>query len=103
MSMSEQPNQTEQSALTPQELRQRMLEELEVSKQVIEEISDEELEAVAGGASAVRISADVFHDAAERFPTFLDKAKSLGSAIFHDKTLQAGVAGASASGLVMGT
>src|SRR5579884_971027 len=91
MSMSEQLDQTEQSAMTPQELRQHMLEELEASKQAIEELSDEELEAVAGGG----------------FSTIITRGyavtRQVASGLFHDKTLQAGVAGASASGLVMGT
>ena len=47
--MSDQPNQTTQPAQHPRELRQQMLEQLETSKQAIEELSDEELEEVAGG------------------------------------------------------
>jgi hypothetical protein len=46
--MSEQMNQAEQNTVSPQELRERMLEELEASKQAIAELSDEELEDVAG-------------------------------------------------------
>jgi hypothetical protein len=47
--MSEQTNQAEQNAMSAQELRERMLEELEASKQAIADLSEEELEAVAGG------------------------------------------------------
>ncbi len=47
--MPDQPNQTTQPAQSPQELRQQMLEQLDVRKKTIEELSDEELEEVAGG------------------------------------------------------
>jgi hypothetical protein len=47
-------NQSEnemQQTQTPEEVRQRMLTELEANQQAITELSDEELEAVAGGFS----------------------------------------------------
>ena len=43
--MSRQP---ENEVLTPQELRQALVSRLEASKQMISELSDEELEAVTG-------------------------------------------------------
>lgn len=43
--MSKQP---ENEALTPQQLRQALLSELETSQQTLVELSDEQLEAVAG-------------------------------------------------------
>ena len=42
-------NQPENEALTPQELREALLAELEASQQVIAEFSDEQLEEIAGG------------------------------------------------------
>ncbi len=47
--MSDQPGQPVQSTQSPEGLRQLMLEQLDASKQAIEELSDEELENVAGG------------------------------------------------------
>lgn len=47
--MSEQTTRDEQNPMTPQELRERMLEELEAGKKAIADLSEEELEAVAGG------------------------------------------------------
>ena len=49
--MSNQPENEKQQTLTSEEVRQHMLSEIEVSKQEIAELSDEELEAVAGGFS----------------------------------------------------
>jgi hypothetical protein len=50
--MSNQPeNEMQQSeTITPQELREALLSELEASKQAIAELSDEQLEEIAGGA-----------------------------------------------------
>ena len=45
--MSDQP---EHKKLQPQELRQSLLSELDASQQAITELSDEQLEQVAGGA-----------------------------------------------------
>ncbi len=50
--MSDQTSQPAQSTPTSGELRQRMLEQLDASKQAIEELNDEELENVAGGGLA---------------------------------------------------
>jgi bacteriocin-like protein len=47
--MSDQSMQQVLSALTLQELRQRMLNLLEAGKKVIEELNNEELETVTGG------------------------------------------------------
>jgi lactobin A/cerein 7B family class IIb bacteriocin len=47
--MSEQTTRDKQNPMTPQELRERMLEELEAGKKAIADLSEEELEAVAGG------------------------------------------------------
>jgi vacuolar-type H+-ATPase subunit H len=43
-------NQPESKTLTPEEIRQAILNELEASQQEIAEISDEQLEEIAGGA-----------------------------------------------------
>jgi hypothetical protein len=50
--MSNQPeNEMQQSeTITPQELREALLSELEASKQAIAELNDEQLEEIAGGA-----------------------------------------------------
>jgi hypothetical protein len=50
--MSNQPeNENQQSqTVTPQELREFLLAELEASKQAIAELSDEQMEIIAGGA-----------------------------------------------------
>ena len=42
-------NQPENGVLTPQELRQTLLNELETSQQAITALSDEQLEEIAGG------------------------------------------------------
>ena len=47
--MPEQSQQQAQSAPTSQELRQRLLDQLEANKKAIEELNDAEVEAVAGG------------------------------------------------------
>src|SRR5689334_20753623 len=47
MNMSKQPEQENQQ--TPQEMRQALLAELEAGEQAIAELSDEQLEEVAGG------------------------------------------------------
>jgi hypothetical protein len=49
--MSNQSENEMQQALTPEEVRQHLLTELETNQQAIAELSDEELEAVAGGFS----------------------------------------------------
>jgi hypothetical protein len=51
--VSEQSNQQEQPTQSSQELRQRMLDQIETEKKALDELSDEELEAVAGGFQAV--------------------------------------------------
>src|SRR5205807_922204 len=89
--MSEQSNQTEQSTMTSQELRQRILEELEASKQAIEELGDEELENIAGGTfaeAAAKVGKFIFHD----------KKNSV-----HDKTLQTTFGGGVAAAIGVGT
>lgn len=47
--MSNQPENEIQQSLTPEEVRQYALDELEASKQVIKGLSDEELEEITGG------------------------------------------------------
>jgi hypothetical protein len=47
--MSDQHNETVQSTQIAEELRQRILEQLDTSKKEIEELSEEQLEAAAGG------------------------------------------------------
>jgi hypothetical protein len=42
-------NQPENETLTPQEVRQTLLSEIEASQQAIAELSDEQLEEIAGG------------------------------------------------------
>jgi hypothetical protein len=49
--MSNQPENEMQQTLTPEEVRQYLLAELEASKQVVAELSDKELEEAAGGAA----------------------------------------------------
>jgi hypothetical protein len=48
--MTDQSNQTSQGALNAQELRQFLLDQLSAEQKVIEELSDEELETIAGAA-----------------------------------------------------
>jgi hypothetical protein len=45
-------NQPENGVLTPRELRQTLLNELEISQQAITALSDEQLEEIAGGRGA---------------------------------------------------
>ena len=47
--MSNQPENEIQQTLTPEEMRQFLLAQVESSRQEIEELNEEELEAVAGG------------------------------------------------------
>lgn len=47
--MSNQPEQANQQSQTSEEVRQHLLTQIEASKQAIDELSDEELEGVAGG------------------------------------------------------
>lgn len=47
--MSNQPENENQQTVTPEEVREYLLAELEASKQTIAELSDEQLEEVAGG------------------------------------------------------
>ena len=49
--MSNQSENEMQQTLTPEEVRQHLLTELEADQQAIAELSEEELEAVAGGFS----------------------------------------------------
>jgi arginyl-tRNA synthetase len=42
-------NATENEKLTPQQIRESLLQEIEASKQIICELNDEELEEIAGG------------------------------------------------------
>jgi bacteriocin-like protein len=49
VNMSNQPKKIEQQTQASEELRQRILAQLEDSKQSIEELSDQELEAISGG------------------------------------------------------
>ncbi len=48
--MSDQMANENQQNMTPEEVRQQLLAELEISQQAITELSDEQLEEVAGGA-----------------------------------------------------
>ena len=56
--MSQQP---ENEALTSQELRETLLSEIEVSQLAMSELSDEQLEEVAGGVSNTRLAIDSFY------------------------------------------
>ena len=49
--MSDQPENEMQQTVTPEEVREAMLAELDASKQTIEELSDEELESIAGAGA----------------------------------------------------
>jgi hypothetical protein len=55
--MSNQPENENQQYVTPEEVRQFLLTELDASKQVIEELSDEQLEEVAGGGLSIYLKA----------------------------------------------
>jgi hypothetical protein len=48
--MSNQPENEQTEIMTPEEVRQYVLAEIDATKQVIAELSEEELEEVAGGA-----------------------------------------------------
>lgn len=48
--MSNQPENEMQQILTPEEVRQSLLAEIEASKQAIQELSDKDLEEAIGGA-----------------------------------------------------
>ncbi len=52
--MSNQPEQENQQTATPQEMRQALLAELEAGEQAIAELSDEQLEEVAGGGGGLK-------------------------------------------------
>lgn len=81
--MLNQPDQVTQSTATPEELRQVMLDTIDVEQKAIEELSDEELEMVAGGLTLFRQSSggsegsqgEVFHDAQPNFPP-MDRLKA---------------------------
>jgi hypothetical protein len=47
--MTNQPENEMQQNMTPDDVRQQLLAEIEAGKQAITELSDEDLEAVAGG------------------------------------------------------
>ena len=49
--MSDQPENGNQQTITPEEVRQALLTELDASKQAIEALSDEELEAITGAGA----------------------------------------------------
>ena len=51
--MTNQPENENQQTVTPEEVRQSLLAELEASQQAISELNDEELEEVAGGAGLI--------------------------------------------------
>jgi hypothetical protein len=50
--MSNQPENEQTEIMTPEEVRQYVLAEIDATKQAIAELSEEELEEVAGGAFA---------------------------------------------------
>src|SRR5690242_13505694 len=56
ITMSNQPENEMQQTPTPEEVRQYALAEIEVTKQVITELSDEELEEIAGAALGAQLS-----------------------------------------------
>ena len=61
--MLNQSDQVTQSAVTPEELRQAMVDAIDVEQKAIEELSDEQLEEIAGGGWATgpaRAAAVVF-------------------------------------------
>ncbi len=51
--MSDQAENENQQTVTPEEVRQSMLAELDASQEAIAELSDEELEEVAGGVGGI--------------------------------------------------
>jgi hypothetical protein len=51
--MFNQPENENQQSVTPEEVRQSLLAELDASKQAIEELSDEQLEEVDGGVGSL--------------------------------------------------
>lgn len=66
--MSNQPeNEMPQpNTMTPQELREALLAELEAGKQIIAELSDEQMEAITGGAlpdAVAEVHGAILHDA----------------------------------------
>jgi hypothetical protein len=54
MSNQAEPDQQQPETVTSQEVREYLLAELEASQQAISELSDEQLEEVAGGAGVVQ-------------------------------------------------
>lgn len=52
--MPDQSNQPAQIPLAPSELKQHLLDQINTNQEAIEELSDEELENVAGGLSLSR-------------------------------------------------
>lgn len=62
--MSNQPENEMQQTQTPEEMRQILLAQVEASKQAIDELSDEDLEHVAGGFT-IHFLKSVFHDVKE--------------------------------------
>ena len=50
--MSDQADQTTQNTMTPKELKQAMLDAISAEQKAIEELSDEQLEEIAGGGWA---------------------------------------------------
>ena len=65
--MADQPDQTSKDAVDVQELRQSLLDQISADQKGVEQLGDEELETVVGGA-------DVFHDAHNHFPSIAEKA-----------------------------
>jgi hypothetical protein len=47
--MSVQPGQQEKNALTPQQIKQALLDQLDAQRNAIEELSDEQLTTIGGG------------------------------------------------------
>ena len=63
---------SENEALTPQELREALLSEIEVSQQAISELNDEQLEEIVGGGKFFS------------FKRFRSPKKPSNNDIFHD-------------------
>jgi hypothetical protein len=73
--MSNQPENEMQQTLTPEEVRQYALAEIEASKQAIADLSDEELEEIAGAAGSLSGMRAVYNTARSDGNGILTSAK----------------------------
>jgi hypothetical protein len=61
--MSNQPENEMQQSLTPEEVRQSVLDEIDATKQTIADLSDEELEEIAGAAGTLTAMRAIYNTA----------------------------------------